>query len=164
MNERCPAGIETDVQRAFLNALQVARRAPSGNNVQPWRLLMLRPNEAEQLITAVSRTGSPDGLESDVAEIEQLRSPLSVLCLIDQRLARGSSLDYGMFLQNIRLSLAARGFNASVLHGWSDFSDIVGKSIPFPDHHRVLCALAITHADEDVVESASTSVEIRWLE
>lgn len=164
MSEPCLASPASDIQAAFLDALQVARRAPSGNNVQPWRLLVLRPEDAEMLIAEVVRTAPSSEIESAGEEIDRLRSPLAALCLIDQRLGQGSSLDYGMFLENLRLAAAARGVHIGVLHVWSAFSEIVGRLTPLPDHHRVLCALAMCPAGDTADGRRPTLIDIHWLE
>ncbi len=74
------------------------------------------------------------------------RAPVALVCTIDRALGLGSVLDYGMFVQNIVHSAAARGVQARLLAGWKGFSDTVLAQVAAGDGELLMAVLALGHA------------------
>lgn len=167
-----PGNEDPDLRTAFEEILDKARRSPSGVNVQPWQLVVPGPQHLAKLSQAVERNVEhlvrearqawPSLSETDLrGQFRALAAPLFALCLIDERLGAGSELDYGMFVQNIRLLASARGLEAQVWPAWSIASQLAAEWIPM-ENHRILCALTVATGRPSAALSA-TRVQTKWV-
>lgn len=181
------------VPRALIEAiLGVARHAPSGNNIQPWRVHVVDGNRRRALCERVCaefdkgpaaaaaeydyypreffepylarrrRTGwNLYGLlgiaKGDHAAMrrqhrrnfELFDAPLALVFTIDRRLAQGSWLDYGMFLQNVLLAAHARGVDSCPQAAWIDYHRIVGEVLGLAPEEQLVCVVALGYSDPD---------------
>jgi nitroreductase len=159
---------------AFNEILEKARRAPSGVNTQPWQLLVIGPATARKLADVISADSAallaeaarqfPTAREASLHdEFNALHAPLFALCTIDERLGLGSELDYGMFLQNVRLLASAQGLEASVWPAWRAASALVRRVLEMPNQ-RVLCALTLAASKDKSAVGAVHVAQTRWVE
>lgn len=81
-------------------------------------------------------------------------APVGLIFCIDRRLARGSLLDYGMFLQNIMLAAQVRGLATCAQGAWSFYPKLLTEALALPAHMMVLGGMALGHADPDAPENA----------
>lgn len=180
--------------------LTLAACAPSGNNIQPWRVHVLRGDTLRRLTAAVcaafdTADGShrPEydyypaeffepylgrrrkvgwdlyrrlGIErGDTARMRvQVRrnftffgAPVGLMFTIDRRLAQGSWLDYGMFLQTLMLAAEARGLATCAQAAWIDYHRIIAQTLALPPHEQVVCGIALGYADPDAAENTLVS-------
>lgn len=180
--------------------LRVAARAPSGNNIQPWRVHVLRGDTLKRLVEAVcaafDRADGSDrpeyayypaeffepylgrrrkvgwdlyrllGIErGDAARMRaQVRrnfgffgAPVGLMFTIDRRLAQGSWLDYGMFLQTLMLAAEARGLASCAQAAWIDYHRVIAETLALPPHEQVVCGIALGYADPDAPENGLVS-------
>jgi nitroreductase len=97
-------------------------------------------------------------------------APVGFMFTIDRVLARGSLLDYGMFLENIMVAARARGLHTCPQAAWIDFAQIVQSHIGAGPGEMLICGMSLGYADEnDKVNSFHTprvAVEqfTRWLD
>lgn len=178
--------------------LEVASRAPSGSNVQPWRVYVLRGDALRRLCDRlVAAHDDPAERATHEAEytyyprqwfspyIERRRAtgwglygllgigkrdtdrmhaqhgrnfrffdaPVGLVFTIDRRMAQGSWLDYGMFLQNIMVAARARGLDTCPQAAFIDWHRIVLPHVGAPEHEALVCGMALGHADPDAVEN-----------
>jgi nitroreductase len=72
---------------------------------------------------------------------------------IDRRLATGSWLDYGMFLQNIMIAARGRGLDTCAQAAWSHYHRAMRPLLGLADEEIVVCGMALGYADPDAVEN-----------
>lgn len=179
------------VPRALvMDILRIAQHAPSGNNIQPWRVHVVSGNKRRELCERVCaefdkgseaakseydyyptafvepylarrrRTGwELYGLlgigKSDREAMrrqhrrnfELFDAPLALVFTIDRRLAQGSWLDYGMFLQNVLLVARSRGLDSCAQAAWIDYYHVVDEVLNFAPEEQLVCAIALGYGD-----------------
>jgi len=178
--------------------LAMARHAPSGTNIQPWKVYVASGAAQKQLVAklcaAFDEPGSeqkyrdeypyyPDQWFSPYIErrrkvgwdlygllgiaktdkeriflqhrrnLECFGAPASLFFTIDRRLAQGSWLDYGMFIQNVALSVSAHGLASCVQAAFNPFHSVIREVLPWPDTEMLVCGMSLGHADLDAVEN-----------
>ncbi len=177
--------------------LDVAARAPSGTNMQPWMAHVLAGPAKDRLCDAVlaafdaeekghkqevqyypdeffepflgrrrkvgwdlyGRLGIARG-ENAKMKAQHRRNftffdaPVGIVFTIDRRLATGSWLDYGMFLQNVMTAARARGLDTCAQAAWTHYHTAMRPALGLADSETVVCGMAIGHADPDAPENA----------
>jgi nitroreductase len=97
-------------------------------------------------------------------------APVGFMFTVDRVLARGSLLDYGMFLENIMVAARARGLHTCPQAAWIDFAAIVQSHIGASPMEMLVCGMSMGYADEkDKVNSFRTprvavDAFTRWLD
>jgi nitroreductase len=176
--------------------LDVAARAPSGTNMQPWRGYVLAGAARQPLIDAVQAAfdaGEPGHMQEvqyyphtffepylsrrratgwglygllgitrrDAAAMKAQHrrnfqffdAPVGMIFTIDRRLATGSWLDYGMFLQNIMVAARARGLDTCAQAAWSHYHRAIRRVLALAEEEIVVCGMALGHADPEAPEN-----------
>jgi nitroreductase len=177
--------------------LDVAARAPSGTNMQPWQGYVLAGAEKDAVIAAVQAAFDagekghaqevqyyPDeffepylgrrrtvgwGLygklgiargEAAKMKAQHRRNfqffdaPVGLVFTIDRRLATGSWLDYGMFLENVMVAARGRGLDTCAQAAWSHYHKALRPVLGLGDEETVVCGMALGYADPDAVENS----------
>ncbi|MFN0185793.1 MAG: nitroreductase [Aquabacterium sp.] len=75
-------------------------------------------------------------------------APVGLMFTISRHLANSSLVDYGMFLQSIMVAARARGLHTCAQGAWRGFAGVVLPHIGAPPDERLVCGMAIGHADE----------------
>jgi nitroreductase len=189
--------LPTPIPTATVEAiLDVAARAPSGTNMQPWGGYVVVGDARDALIQAVQavfdagETGHtqevqyyPDeffepylsrrravgwGLygklgiargEAAKMKAQHRRNfqffdaPVGMIFTIDRRLATGSWLDYGMFLQNITIAARGRGLDTCAQAAWTHYHRAIRPVLGLAEEETVVCGMALGYADPDAVEN-----------
>jgi nitroreductase len=189
--------LPTPVPVATVEAiLDVAARAPSGTNMQPWRGYVLAGAARDALIQAVQAVFDagekghtqevqyyPDeffdpylsrrravgwGLygklgigRGDAAKMKAQHrrnfqffdAPVGMIFTIDRRLATGSWLDYGMFLENISIAARGRGLDTCAQAAWTHYHRAIRPVLGLAEEETVVCGMALGYADLDAVEN-----------
>jgi nitroreductase len=97
-------------------------------------------------------------------------APVGLMFTIDRVLARGSLLDYGMFLQNIMVAARARGLHTCPQAAWIDFAKIVQDHIGAGPQEMLVCGMSIGYADEEEkvnsfhTQRVTVEAFTRWLD
>jgi nitroreductase len=188
-------------QALIAEVLQLAARAPSGTNIQPWRVHVLTGETRQRLVAAVCAAfdAGADGTQPEymaeyayypteffepylsrrrkvgwdlygllgIAKGEKAKiraqhrrnfeffgAPVGLMFTIDRRLALGSWLDYGMFLQNLMLAARGRGLDTCPQAAWIDYHRIIGEMLVFAAEEQLVCGMALGYADPDAVENS----------
>ena len=186
------------ISRATVEAiLDVAARAPSGTNMQPWMARVLTGAPKDRLIAAVQAVfdaGAP-GYKQEVPyypdeffepylgrrrtvgwdlygrlgiargentkmkaqhrrNFQFFDAPVGIVFTIDRRLATGSWLDYGMFLQNVMTAARARGLDTCAQAAWTHYHTAIRPVLGLADTEVVVCGMALGYADPDAPENA----------
>jgi nitroreductase len=176
--------------------LDVAARAPSGTNMQPWRGYALAGEAKQRLIDvvqAVFDSGEPGHVQEvqyypdaffepylgrrrtvgwglygllgigkgDTAKMKAQHrrnfqffdAPVGMIFTVDRRLATGSWLDYGMFLQNIMTAARGRGLDTCAQAAWSHYHTAIRPVLGLAPEEVVVCGMALGYADPDAPEN-----------
>jgi nitroreductase len=80
-------------------------------------------------------------------------APVGMIFTIDRRLATGSWLDYGMFLQNIMTGARGRGLDTCAQAAWSHYHRAIRPVLGLTDEETVVCGMALGYADADAAEN-----------
>lgn len=209
--------LPTPVPEATVEAiLDVAARAPSGTNMQPWRGYVLAGRAKAALCDAVQAAfdaplpaagqpgdGQPgsghsgNGQPRHTQEVQYypdeffepylsrrravgwdlygllgiargeagkmkrqhrrnfqfFDAPVGMIFTIDRRLATGSWLDYGMFLENVMTAARGRGLDTCAQAAWSHYHLAIRPVLGMAPEETVVCGMALGHADPDAPEN-----------
>jgi len=192
------AFLPTPVPRETVEAiLDVAARAPSGTNMQPWIARVLTGEPKNRLIAAVQAvfdSGEPGHKQEvqyypdeffepylgrrrkvgwdlygrlGIARGENAKmkaqhrrnfqffdAPVGIVFTIDRRLATGSWLDYGMFLQNVMTAARARGLDTCAQAAWTHYHKAMRPVLGLDETEIVVCGMALGFADPEAPENA----------
>lgn len=80
-------------------------------------------------------------------------APVGMIFTIDRRLAIGSWLDYGMFLQNVMTAARARGLDTCPQAAWTHYHKAIRQVLPLEPEEAVVCGMALGYADPDAPEN-----------
>jgi nitroreductase len=170
--------------------LDVARHAPSGSNIQPWRVHALTGAPLEALLQEVSTlvaAGSPGGTpeytyysnplpepylarrrangwglygllgiakgdrgasaRQAARNFRLFDAPVGLFFFIDARLAQGSWLDYGMFVQSVMIAARGRGLHTCPQAAWLPYHATVRRHCGMPEDQQLVCGMALGHED-----------------
>lgn len=188
-----PAGTVAEI-------LDVAARAPSGTNMQPWRGYALTGEPRQRLVDAVQAAFDanepghaqevqyyPDSFfepylsrrrtvgwglygllgigKGDAPKMKAQHrrnfqffdAPVGMIFTIDRRLATGSWLDYGMFLENIMIAARGRGLDTCAQAAWTHYHLAIRPVLGLDPAETVVCGMALGHADPDAPENQLTT-------
>lgn len=176
--------------------LDVASRAPSGGNMQPWRVHVLEGASLQSLVNAACfafdhepelrhseydyypteffepyaarrrkvgwdlyellgiERGDKDKMRAyQRRNFEFFGAPMGLIFTIERRLARGSWIDYGLFLQNIMLAARVRGLGTCPQASWIEFPTVVARELEIPASEMIVCGMAMGYATPDAPEN-----------
>jgi nitroreductase len=186
-----PAPVSADTVRELL---ELASCAPSGSNVQPWRVYALAGAEKERLSRIVSEKYLDSGIDAEIAYYpnpfaepwfsrrrefiaglhgllgiaqgdeekivqQQMRNyhffdaPVGLIFTLDGAFGERMLLDYGMFMQTLMLAARSRGLDTCPNLSLARFPRTIGQALGLPDNERVICGMALGHADPDASEN-----------
>ncbi|MFE1600735.1 nitroreductase [Methylobacterium sp. ID0610] len=175
--------------------LDLAARAPSGSNMQPWRVYAVagepRARLSEALVAAylAGEEGEPAfryypeeffepyrarrrevglGLyalvgipKGDAARMQAQHArnfrffdaPVGLIFTIDRRLATGSWLDYGGFLQTLMIAARARGLDTCPQAAFAPYGAVIRRHLPLGPDEVVVCGMALGLSDPAAPEN-----------
>jgi nitroreductase len=179
------------------NILDVAARAPSGTNMQPWRGYATAGAARDALIAAVQTVfdAAEPGHRQEVqyypdeffepylsrrravgwalygklgiarGEAAKMKAqhrrnfqffdaPVGMIFTIDRRLATGSWLDYGMFLQNVMTAARGHGLDTCAQAAWTNYHLAIRPVLGLAAEETVVCGMALGYADPDAAENS----------
>ena len=74
-------------------------------------------------------------------------APVGLVFTISGGLATGSWMDYGGFLQSVMLAARAAGLHSCAQASIAEYPAIIRAHLPVPADHKVVCGMAVGHAD-----------------
>lgn len=80
-------------------------------------------------------------------------APVGLFFTVDRRLAAGSLLDYGMFLQSVMVAARARNLHTCAQAAFLKFHREIANCLQIPDGQMLVCGMSLGHADETAVEN-----------
>jgi nitroreductase len=81
-------------------------------------------------------------------------APVGMIFTIDRRLATGSWLDYGMFLENVMTAARGRGLDTCAQAAWTHYHRAIRPVLGLAEEETVVCGMALGYADPDAPENA----------
>ena len=81
-------------------------------------------------------------------------APVGMIFTIHRRLATGSWLDYGMFLQNVMTAARGVGLDTCAQAAWTHYHRAIRPVLGLTEEETVVCGMALGHADPDAVENS----------
>jgi nitroreductase len=81
-------------------------------------------------------------------------APVGMIFTIDRRLATGSWLDYGMFVENVMVAARGRGLDTCAQAAWSHYHNAIRPVLGLAEEETVVCGMALGVADPDAPENA----------
>lgn len=76
-------------------------------------------------------------------------APVGLIITIDRRLAVGSWIDLGMFIQNVLLAAAGRGLHSCPQETFAKYHRILREHLPIPAEQIVVCGISIGHTESE---------------
>lgn len=70
-------------------------------------------------------------------------APVMLLFFLDSSLAKGSYIDYGMFLQSLMLAAVEEGLATCPQAALAEYPQLVRKFLGYPDNALLLCGIAL---------------------
>jgi len=80
-------------------------------------------------------------------------APVGIIFTIDRRLAIGSWLDHGMFLQAFMTAARGEGLDTCPQAAFAPHHATIRAHLPLRDEEVVTCGMALGHADRDAPEN-----------
>jgi nitroreductase len=87
-------------------------------------------------------------------------APVGMIFTIDRRLATGSWLDYGMFLENVMIAARGRGLDTCAQAAWSHYHQAIRPVLGLHPEEIVVCGMALGHADPGAVENTLVTTRV----
>src|SRR3954451_17502023 len=84
-------------------------------------------------------------------------APVGLVFTIDRRLATGSWLDYGMFLENVMVAARGRGLDTCAQAAWTHLHKAIRPVLGLAEEETVVCGMALGYADPDAPENRLTT-------
>ena len=81
-------------------------------------------------------------------------APVGMVFTVHRRLATGSWLDYGMFLENVMVAARARGLDTCAQAAWTHYHKVIRPVLGLAEEEVVVCGMALGYADPDAPENA----------
>lgn len=168
--------------------LERAARAPSGGNLQPWRVYALtgapldalkaavaanpfgetpqydvyppnlwdpfrtrRYQNGEQLYDsiAIPREDKPARLRQLAKNGELFGAPVGIFFCLDRKLGPPQWADLGMYMQNVMLLAAERGFDTCAQEYWARYPETVARAVGLPEDHMLFSGMALGYRDPE---------------
>jgi len=182
---------KTVEKEKIVTILEHAKHAPSGVNMQPWRVCVVsgrRKRRIEERTIRAFGNGTaanmdyryyPDewvepyrsrrkavglkmysalgiGKEERTKMAEQWKAnyrafdaPVALYFFLDRRLATGSFLDYGMFLQSVMLAATELGLGSCPQAALAEYPDIVREELGIGEEQLLVCGMALGYEEPD---------------
>lgn len=190
--------LPTEVPQEALERILIgAGYAPSGHNIQPWKVYVVRGETkrriTESILTAIAtepaemhqpeydyyptqwfepylerrrRVGhklysllnidrsDKAGRDRQMAEnFHFFGAPVGMFITFDRRLATGTFLDIGMFLQNIFIGARGEGLDTCGQAVFTWYHKVIRRILPMKDEELLACGLSIGYADPTAPEN-----------
>ncbi len=143
-------------QRISAALIQQHRAAVAANpDYQYYPTDWFEPYKSRRFACGMALYGALDIARDDRARRQQVwemnyaffGAPVALFFLVDARLALGSWLDNGMFLQNVMLAARGYGLETCPQAALAEYPDTVRQLLSLTPEHRVICGMALGYAD-----------------
>lgn len=184
-------------REALLRILEGAAIAPSGHNIQPWKVYAVaggvkaaisadilkaiagEPADAHQPefdyypvewfepfigrrrklgheLYAILGIGREDKAGREAQMLENFKffgAPVGLFVTFDRRLAAGTFMDVGMFVENILIGARGEGLDTCGQAAFINFHKVIRKHLPMGDNELLACGISLGFADPSAPEN-----------
>lgn len=176
--------------------LEISARAPSGHNIQPWKVYVVAGEARNALCTDIMKAAETEpekhqpeydyyptewhepflgrrrklgfelyesmGIKRDdkaAREHQMLRNylffdaPVGIFVTSDRRLATGTWLDMGMFIENILIAARGQNLHTCGQAAFTWYHELIKKHVGYADNEMLLCGIALGYEDTDAPEN-----------
>jgi len=81
-------------------------------------------------------------------------APVGLIFTIDDALALGSWLDYGMFIQNVMIAARGRGLDTCAQAAFTQYHQLIRDELSLPESSVVVCGMSLGVADTTAIENS----------
>jgi nitroreductase len=82
-------------------------------------------------------------------------APVGLIIAIDRRLAIGSWLDLGMFIQNVMIAAGARGLQTCPQETFAKYQALLRTLLPIPSEEMIVCGMSIGFVEQATASAGS---------
>jgi nitroreductase len=87
-------------------------------------------------------------------------APVGLIFTVDRRLATGSWLDYGMFLENVMIAARGHGLDTCAQAAWTHFHRAIRPVLGLAEEEIVICGMALGYADPEAPENTLVTTRV----
>ena len=80
-------------------------------------------------------------------------APVGMFITMDRRLAEGTFIDLGMFIQSILVGARGEGLHTCGQVAFTKFHTILNKELEFDENEMLVCGVSMGYEDEDAPEN-----------
>jgi len=99
--------------------------------------------------------------EDKAARLEQMNrnyiffdAPVGLFVSFDRRLATGTYMDIGMFIENILIGARGEGLHTCGQAAFTWFHDVIRRHVPIPEEQLLACGIALGYEDTAAAENS----------
>ncbi len=81
-------------------------------------------------------------------------APVGMFITFDRRLAEGTFMDIGMFIENILIGARGEGLHTCGQVAWCPFHTVIRKELSIPDEQMFVCGISLGYEDESAPENS----------
>ena len=170
------AFLPTPVAREDIERLlEVASRAPSGSNIQPWKVHIAeyryypdtwispfidRRRKVGLDLYRLLGLGRDDkaGMQAQHARnYHYFDAPVGMVITMSRSMNQGSWFDVGCFVQNLMVAARARGLDTCAQAAFNHFHTIVREITGIPQDEVMVCSMSLGFADPSRIENSLVS-------
>ena len=183
-------------KETIAHILEVSARAPSGHNIQPWKVYVVAGDARDALCTDIMEAAKTEpekhqpeydyyptewhepfigrrrklgfelyesmGIKRDdkaARENQMLRNylffdaPVGIFVTSDRRLATGTWLDMGMFIENILIAARGQNLHTCGQAAFTWYHELIKKHVGYADNEMLLCGIALGYEDTSAPEN-----------
>ena len=108
----------------------------------------------------IGREDTDRQLEQWAANYRAFDAPVMMLFFMDDKMLKGSYMDYGMFLQSVMLAAVDAGLATCPQASIADYPELVRSELGYPNNKILLCGMSLGYEDKEaIVNSYRTSRE-----
>lgn len=111
---------------------------------------------------AMYEAANIDRLDKPARAAQQLRNvqfhgaPVAIVVTIDQRLALGSWVDLGGFIQSLLLAAKAQAIDSCAIGAIAPLHHVIARHLCLPEHELTFCGVALGYADQHSINQTNT--------
>jgi len=99
----------------------------------------------------IKREDTQQQIEQWVANYRAFDAPVLLLFFMDNRLEKGSFLDYGMFLQSVMLAAVEQGLATCAQAAFAHYPHIIKPQLKLSNETLLICGMALGYEDTEAL-------------
>ncbi len=143
-----------EIQRKMESAYRAGRRGRMDYSYypehwfSPYRERRLACGLQLYAALGIAREDKERRREQWVANYRAFDAPVALFFFMDRRLATGSFMDFGMFLQSLMLAAVEAGLATCPQAALGEYPEIVKQALGYPQQSILVCGMALGYEDK----------------